>query len=87
MENCQYTYPGQQQQQQPSFQFNLKKETGRGNNKLYPGQQQHEQMFQFHEAAGAPAASAGVGGLMKKKKKNSSSAFTTRGFDAAAATA
>ncbi len=43
-------------------------------------------MFQFHEAAGAPAASAGVGGLMEKKK-NSSSAFTTRGFDAAAATA
>jgi ABC-type multidrug transport system fused ATPase/permease subunit len=78
-------YPGQQQQQ-PSFQFNLKKETGRGNNKLYPGQQQQEQMFQFHEAAGAPAASAGVGGLMEKKK-NSSSAFTTRGFDAAAATA
>jgi len=45
-------------------------------------------MFQFHEAAGAPAASAGAGGLMEKKtKKNSSSAFTIRGFDAAAATA
>jgi ABC-type multidrug transport system fused ATPase/permease subunit len=79
-------YPGQQQQQS-SFQFNLKKETGRGNNKLYPGQQQQDHMFQFLEAAGVTAASAGVGGLMEKKKKSSSSAFTTRGLDAAVATA
>ncbi|CAM6020625.1 unnamed protein product [Sphagnum balticum] len=78
-------YPGQQQQ--VSFQFNLKNETGRRNDELYPGQQQQEQMFQFHEAAGASAAFAGVGGLMEKKKKtNSSSAFTSRGFDAVAAT-
>jgi ABC-type multidrug transport system fused ATPase/permease subunit len=79
-------YPGQQQQQ-ASFQFNLKKGTGRGNHKLYPGQQQQEQMFQFHEVAGASAASVGVGRLMeKKKKKSSNSAFIRRGFDAAVAT-
>ncbi len=47
-----------------------------------------EQMFQFHEVAGASAASVGVGRLMeKKKKKSSNSAFIRRGFDAAVATA